>query len=61
MLDTPSVLFLYFLCQTSPVSPRAPDPDPERILPDPDTDWLSESRTSMVRLTPQVRIKKEGV
>ena len=29
----PSFLYTYFLCQTSPVSPRVPDP--VRILPDP--------------------------
>ena len=39
----PSFLFLYFWCQTSPVSPRAPDPG-----------WFSESRAYMVRLTPKV-------
>ena len=38
--------FLYFWCQTSPVSPTAPDP--VRILPDPG--WFSGSRTSIEHL-----------
>ena len=43
-------LFSYFWCQTSSVSPRAPDP--VQILTDPG--WFSESRTSMECLTPKV-------
>ena len=49
-----SFLFSYFWCQTSPVSSGAPDPEPVRILTDPDPGWFSESSTSMVRLTPKV-------
>ena len=45
-------MFLYFWCQTSLVSPRAPDP--VRILTDPDRGWFSDSSTSMVGLTPKV-------
>ena len=44
----PSFLFLYFSCQTFPVSPSAPEPG-----------WFSELRTDKVRLTP--KDKKEGV
>ena len=51
-LFKPPVLFSYFLCQASPLSPRGPDPDPVRISPDPG--WFSESSTSMVRLIPKV-------
>ena len=48
--------FFIFWCQTSRVSPRAPDsvPDPVRILTDPDPGWFSESSTLMVRLIPKV-------
>ena len=41
----------YFWCQTSPVSPRAPEP--VRIWTDSDPGWFSESSTSIVRLTPK--------
>ena len=44
-------------CQTSSVSPEAPDP--VRILTDPDP--FSESSTSMVRLTPKVDKQKRWV
>ena len=47
-------MFSYFWCQTSPVSPRAPDPDRVRIWPDSDPGWFSEPSTSMVRLTLKV-------
>ena len=51
----PPFLFSYFWCQTSSVSPRSLDPDPDavRILPDSDLDpgWFSGFRTSMERLT----------
>ena len=51
LLDNAFFYVLYFLCQTSPLNPWVPDP--VRILSDPG--WFSESRTSMVRLTPKVR------
>ena len=36
------VTSLYFLCQTSPVSPRAQ----VKFSPDPDLGWFSQSKTS---------------
>ena len=53
-----SFLFSYFWCQTSSVSPKAPDPDSDTINPDPG--WFSESRTSMDRPTPKVWKQNEG-
>ena len=46
-------LFLYFWCQTFSVSRRALDPDPVRILTDPD--WFSESRALIKRLTQKIK------
>ena len=52
----------YFWCQTSPVSPRAPDPVQILTDPDPDPGWFSEFSTSMVGTsdTKSTETKKMG-
>ena len=51
-------MFPYFWCQTFSVSRRALDPDPVRILTDPDPGWCSRSRASMERMTKRNNTKK---
>ena len=50
-IEKPSFLFSYFWCQTSPISPRAPDPG-----------WFFESRTFIVGTsdTKSMKTKKKA-
>ena len=54
-------LFSYFWCQTFSVSHRALDPDPVRILTDPEPGWFSGSKASMERLTQRIKNTKRGL
>ena len=53
-----SILFCF---HTFDVSRRALDPDPVRILSDPDPGWFSGSKASMERLTQKLKIQKRGL
>ena len=55
-------ILLKFWYQTFSASRRALDPDPVRILTDPDPGWFSGSRASMERLTQKIKnTKKRGL